>query len=448
MPLFKRKSVYAATNYRGVHLTSQLSKAMERLLRLTFMPFMLDTVAFGPNQFAYVPERGARDVLAHLVLVWLKAFVRKRKVALYSSDVSGAFDRVQLDRLVAKLRAKRLHPDIIAVIASWLRSRTAHVVVGGEKSNQFTLENMVYQGTVWGPPLWNTFFEDARKAIHELFYTEIVFADDLNAYREFGKDVPNATLLKSLELCQAELHSWGEANQVTFDHTKESFHILSASEAHGGDFRTLGVTFDVFLNMKEAVNEVVVEAGWKLKMLLRTRRYYNTADVVILYKAHLLAYLEYRTAAVYHATRDILAKLDRVQAKFLEDGGIGEVDALMSFNLAPLETRRDMAILGIIHRTALGKGPPHFRDHFAMLPSGRMKDPRDELRGGVVQRSALGLVAVYNMLPGRCRGSRSVSDFQKSLQQIVKDRAAEGCLDWKNSLSPRVPLQRHPLLNA
>ena len=42
---------------------------------------------------------------------------------------------------------------------------------------------MVYQGTVLGPTLWNLFFEDARAAINEVFFTEYVFADDLNAFR-------------------------------------------------------------------------------------------------------------------------------------------------------------------------------------------------------------------------------------------------------------------------
>ena len=49
------------------------------------------------------------------------------------------------------------------VIALWLRNRRAKVVVGGEASEEFELANMVVQGTVWGPPLWNLFYEDASQ---------------------------------------------------------------------------------------------------------------------------------------------------------------------------------------------------------------------------------------------------------------------------------------------
>ena len=36
----------------------------------------------------------------------------------------------------------------------------------------------------------------------------------------------------------------------------------------------------------------------------------SDAELITLYKAHLLAFIEYRTPAVYHGTRDLLAKLD------------------------------------------------------------------------------------------------------------------------------------------
>ena len=67
-PLYKKKAVYDARNYRGVHLTAQLSKVCERMVQVTYVPFLIATVAFGPNQFAYSPGRGSCDAVAILVL--------------------------------------------------------------------------------------------------------------------------------------------------------------------------------------------------------------------------------------------------------------------------------------------------------------------------------------------------------------------------------------------
>ena len=71
-------------------------------------------------QFAYMPERGARDALAHLVLTWISMMGRQRKIAVYCSDVSGAFDEVNSMNFLRKLRARCLQDAILLVIQAWL----------------------------------------------------------------------------------------------------------------------------------------------------------------------------------------------------------------------------------------------------------------------------------------------------------------------------------------
>ena len=87
------KIEYDTGNYRGIHLTSQISKVAERIIASLFVPQLIFTGAYGRNQFAYRPERGARDALAQLVLTWISLLANKRKIIVYCSDVSGAFDK-------------------------------------------------------------------------------------------------------------------------------------------------------------------------------------------------------------------------------------------------------------------------------------------------------------------------------------------------------------------
>ena len=196
-----------------------------------------------------------------------------------------------------------------------------------------------------------------------------------------------------------------------------------------------------------AISEIVSAAGWKLRTLLRTRRFYTDADLVVLYKAHLLSFLEYRTPAIYHATRALLDRLDAVQSHFLRDIGVDEVNALVHFHLAPLSSRRDMAMLGLIHRTVLGKGPQQFKEFFKcdVRHPAKLIDPRKESKSPLIKRSALGLVAVYNMLPPKVVALKSVSAFQKELQNIIIAYAVSGYPQWSQVLSPRIPLTTHPL---
>ena len=112
--------------------------------------------------------------------------------------------------------------------------------MGGEHSDVMVLLNMMFQGTVLGPMSRNMFFEDARRAINELHFTKAVYADDLNAYREFGSQVSDETVMKSIDICQEELHTWGKANQVEFDPAKESKHLLTFARPAGSNFKLLG----------------------------------------------------------------------------------------------------------------------------------------------------------------------------------------------------------------
>ena len=136
-----------------------------------------------------------------------------------------------------------------------------------------------------------------------------------------------------------------------------------------------------------------------------------------------------------------------MQARFLRDIGVDDIIALDKFNLAPLSTRRDMAMLGLIHRTVLGKGPEHFKTIFRRDPqqAQRVDDPRRSTKSPLVKRSALGLVAVYNMLPFSLLCQKTVPAFQKGLQGIVRKYAVSEHEQWSEVFSPRLPLASHPL---
>ena len=61
-----------------------------------------------------------------------------------------------------------------------------------------------------------------------------------------------------------------------------------------------------------------------------------------------------------HASTTALRAIDGVLRKFLQSTCISEIEALVQFHLAPLAVRRDIALLGVIHRCALGMAPPSF----------------------------------------------------------------------------------------
>ena len=334
---------------------------------------------------------------------------------------------------------------------SWLAPRTARVVVGGARSRVRPLEDSVFQGTVWGPPLWNCYYADCSAAVALRGFLDIIFADDLNCTKVMDPTTSNDEAMAAAKECQAEVHAWGKGNRVIFDQDKESFHVLHRTRGHGENFTILGTEFDVGLRMHDAAHKVSTEAGWRLKTLLRTRRHHTVKEMVTLYKSQVMAYVESRTVGLHHACPTTLLCVDRVQRRFLREIGITEQQALADWNLAPLPSRRAIAMLGLLYRVALRKAPAPLCALFSFQEQvrpghtttrGFVRRHRFQLReaaalGGhteVFRRSFFGLATVWNMVPEEVVLSGSVSGFQKLLQNALRRRASETC-DFSNFFS-------------
>ena len=65
-PIHKEKSKSDPGNYRGIHLTSQLSKIAERVLGHILQIFLKRIDAYGPNPFAYRRQMGLKRCLGIL----------------------------------------------------------------------------------------------------------------------------------------------------------------------------------------------------------------------------------------------------------------------------------------------------------------------------------------------------------------------------------------------
>ena len=294
------------------------------------------------------------------MLSWLVAISRGRRVGVYLSDVSGAFDRVSATRLLTKLHAAGASSTMVNFIAAWLRDRQAVAIVNGCGSDPYTLTNSVFQGTVLGPPLWNIHYADAGKAVASLGFEESMFADDLLAHKAFDAHISDTEVLRQLRECQSALHRWGQANQVTFDPGKEELKILHRRCNLGVPFKHLGVLFDTKLKMDVAIDRITAEVGWRQQSLLMTRPFHGQSEVITLYKSFILSYAEYATPAIYHATPFHLWRLDQTQLRFLDELGLDLKAALLIHNLAPFNTRRDIAMLALIHRIVIGKAHTKF----------------------------------------------------------------------------------------
>ena len=109
-----------------------------------FVPW-LGAHAFGEHQYAYSAGKSHRDALAVNICSWFLSLEEGRAIGLYCSDVSGAFDRVDRERLGLKLHACGLPRQAIAFLESSLEDKLANVIISSSKSANVPLAILFFK---------------------------------------------------------------------------------------------------------------------------------------------------------------------------------------------------------------------------------------------------------------------------------------------------------------
>ena len=163
-----------------------------------------------------------------------------------------------------------------------------------------------------------------------------------------------------------------------------------------------------------------------------------------------MSYLESGTPGYYHASKSVLAPIDRVQWRLLREFALTDEEALTTYSLAPLPSRRDMAMLGFLHRISLGcisdriqvlfpfASPPAAGRIPTILSVRRQQRQFREpwFRTDVLKRSTFGLTVVYDLLPPHVIASKSIKAFQSLLQKTLPKSSHLGINNWQRIFAP------------
>ena len=130
--------------------------------------------------------------------------------------------------------------------------------------------------------------------------------------------------------------------------------------------------------------------------------------------------------------------------------------ALEQYKLAPLMCRRDMAMMGLLHRIILNDAPTQLKKLFpfavprsADVSSTRRYSPwllrrhnrqlKEQTIGTyILRRSLFGLVSIYNLLPQAIIDLKSIRLFQSALQRALCLAASQRLPNLDYLLFPRL----------
>ena len=134
----------------------------------------------------------------------------------------------------------------------------------------------------------------------------------------------------------------------------------------------LGLTLSKDLSWKQDVTSMAKSAAQRAGLLRRVAPYLLPTQRAMIYKAIIRSKMEYASTAWCGATPTSLAQLDAVQRRAIRINDLPESD-LLSHQIQPLATRRQVGALTLFHRMYYREAPELL---LQLLPDHHQLDPR------------------------------------------------------------------------
>ena len=309
---------------RPISLTPQLSKGLEFYI----VKWLWDDLAgkIDPCQFGCVKKSSTVHALVQLMHECFnstdgaRAFVR-----VLLLDYTKAFDRINHQLLIDKLKDYKVSPIIIDWIASFLSDRKQQVRLGSIISSQSTPKGGVPQGTLLGPVLFLVMINDLNVPCQSLKYvddTTLVCEGNDPTSTEL-QQAANAVLAWSLKNDMLLNPSKTKELRINFSKkmnnfssiTMESTVIEAVTRA-----KILGITVSNDLKWNDHISKILKRTSQRLFMLSQCKRCgMHPSDIIIIYKTKVRPIIEYCCQAWFPGLPKYLKEdLERLQKRALK----------------------------------------------------------------------------------------------------------------------------------
>ena len=303
VPIFKNKgSINEISNYRPIANLCTTSKIFEKLILKRISEIQDENCVdlSGTNQHGFKKQRSTSTLSIELQSIIARALDEGKYGLVSSLDLSSAFDVVNVNLLLKRLRIIGLPSDIVDLIKVWLSNRSFYVNVDGENSFMYDLLLGTVQGSILGPLLYAIFVAPLSD-IEPL----LTFADD-NYIPRFGSsiEIVVSDMEKSLEIITKWLKDSGlsvNKNKTEIclfykhDHRSVKVKIGSTDVTTKTEMNVLGIKFDSKLSWSHQVSEAVTRANRALNAIKLISRYFNSKELLQILTSNFFSILYYNS---------------------------------------------------------------------------------------------------------------------------------------------------------
>ena len=226
IPIFKKGDRKDLNNYRGISLTSCVSKIFNRIIALTISKFLENGNTLSEVQGGFRPSYRTEDHIFNLKTIASCRLAEGKKTFMAFLDFRKAFDTVWREGLLLAAWNSGLRGRIWRLIDALYDNVQAQVKFGDIETDFFDVSVGVKQGCVLSPVLFSIFINEFTKVlkkhdigvrIHNVCVGSLFWADDIVL---IANDESELNIMLSLAAEFAT--NW----QLQFNHSKSNVLIV------------------------------------------------------------------------------------------------------------------------------------------------------------------------------------------------------------------------------
>ena len=306
-------------DFRPVSLLFHIGKLCEQVI-VNKLKSSVQT-AISSSQFAYRPKLGTTDAILQLIDDCTADLddPDNKYVQMACLDFSKAFDKLQPNIVLDKMRKCGINESLLDILCSFLERRKQCVRVNSCFSKYIDISVGAPQGTKLGPLLWLFYVND----LEVQGFNTVKYADDTTFYKSFGKHTGTTApaILNTIE--------WAQQNRMLLNADKCHLLLtgpekstqtmrLGAEVINSSDGETLlGVFIDTKLTFESHILRLCEKASQKIHALSRISPYIDFWKKKILMKAFIMSQFSYCPLIWMLHSRKIENTINRIHERAL-----------------------------------------------------------------------------------------------------------------------------------
>ena len=356
-PLHKNGPHKEVNNYRPISILPVLSKVLEKHVHESLSDFLHEYNLLHKTQSGFRAQHSCETALVNMIDLWLNAIDNGKIVGVVLIDFKKAFDLVDHQILIDKLKIYGIRDDSLSWFDTYLTNRKQQVTINSCKSDFKSISYGVPQGSILGPLLFLLFINDLPLYTNNVF-TDL-YADDTTLY-----DIQDSVeqIENNLQSALNNLNSWCRSNGMILNSSKTKVMVVTTNQKRQrlnndhldlnfnneslniiSNDKILGIFVDNNLTWSDHIMHLAKKISSSIWLLSKIKKFLSQAHRVQFYKSYIQPHIDFCNivwASSSESNKLKIFKLQKRACKVILDYNVdNSTDAMKSLKIMSIYDR-------------------------------------------------------------------------------------------------------------